>query len=129
MLLFSACNSKERHFPSPDGKHWLTVYEQTDNTGKSYTCITYGKHKEAEHLNCHVRVRNRYSDAWYCLLSWERGKAVLYAPYDNFEVGVGNMDGKIEIRKMRDKEFSELFFSREKNQYVRLSSYDKNNLW
>lgn len=120
------CNPKGKYLTSPDGKYHLTLFEQADDVGKSYTFIAYGKIKEKKMPDSYVKVRNKHSDAWYCLVTWEGSKLIIYQPYSDFtEHFLGE---KMELREMRDKEFSKIFFSNKEDQYIRLSSYNKNSL-
>lgn len=125
-LLITGCSSEEKYLTSQDGRHHLTLFEQVDNEGKSYTFIAYGKIKKKNILKNYIKTRNRHSDTWYCLITWEGSKLIIYQPYSNF---IGHHLGdKMELREMRDKEFSKIFFSKETDQYIRLSSYNKNTL-
>lgn len=124
VILLIGCSPKGKYISSPNNKYHLTLYEQSDEKGKSFTFITYGKVRKKKMPKSYIKARNRHSDAWYCLISWEGQKAIIYQPYSNF-VGYNLDETKLELREMKEKAFSKIFFSKEKDQYIRLSSYNK----
>ncbi|MCB0514606.1 MAG: hypothetical protein R2798_01100 [Chitinophagales bacterium] len=126
-FLFIGCTSKGGYLTSQDGTKYLTLFDKIDNEGKSYTYITYGKIKENKIPNSYIKVRNRDTDAWYCLITWEENKFIVYQPYSDFIAH--QLGNKIELREMKDIEFSKIFFTEKNNKYIRLSSYNKNSLY
>lgn len=123
LILFMGCSPKCNYLVSPNGKYYLTLFEKTDKAGKNYTLITYGRTNVKKMPTSYIQVRNRYFDAWYCLISWEGSKVVVYQPYSDFSGH--NLGNEMELKKMQSKEFSKIFFSAEKDHYIRLSSYNK----
>ncbi|MEM6965332.1 MAG: hypothetical protein AAF573_11235 [Bacteroidota bacterium] len=123
LFFVTSCSYQERSLVSPDGRYTLTIFEKADNTGKSYTYIAQGKVSAKETPNRYVRVRNRFSDAWYCLIEWKGNGVIIYQPYSNFEAY--NLNEEMELRKMGDRKFSKIFYSKEKDEYIRLSSLDR----
>lgn len=93
-----------------------------DDTGQSFTYISYGKVKKIP--DSYIKVRNRYFDSWHCLIEWKEEQAIIYQPYKNFEEF--NLDKNMDLVEIYDTLFFHLFYHDDKNNYIKLNSYDKN---
>ena len=126
ILLTVGCTPKEKYLASPNGQYHLTFFDDIDSIGKSYTFIAYGKIEAKKISNNYIKVRNRYTDAWHCLITWQGNKLIIYQPYSDFTSH--HLTDKMELREMSDRQFFEIFFNSKNDHYIRLSSYDKDNL-
>ena len=118
--LFLSCGRDYRYLKSPDEKQVLTVFEITGKDNKSYTIVAYGKHTGDEMPKSYLKVRNRWSDGWECLIQWESNQAILYEPYSLFEeINIGDSFLNHAIRA-----FYEIFYDEKNKTYTRLSSSD-----
>ena len=125
-LVALGCSEGKTTIHSPDGKRSLQVITKSDNSGKSFTYLYYTSEKDGVYTGDYVRARNRYSDAWYCLIEWKGAEVILHQPYSYFESdGIGA--SKIDIKRMDERRFFQLFFENTDRCFTRLSSIEEYN--
>lgn len=124
LLLLVSCRDELNYIADPLGRHYLTYFTITDESGKSYTIIAYGKLKKRDVQNSgYLKARNRWRDGWECLIEWDGKYATVYAPYGYFEPV--NLEAvPLKYQRMKDVYFYELFFDKQDSSFIRLSSSD-----
>ena len=119
-ILITTCGRNTDSIYSLDEKHRFTVLSKIESNGKSYTYIRYEKETDSSEfaLLGTVRARNKYTDAWYCMVLWQDSLLKIYQPYKDFEDVSYTLGQKVELIQMKDEDFFNTFFSDDITSYI-----------